>query len=99
MLTNLLMVMCKMLGNTCFLSKSKGNQTFLFAVSIYSIELLVLTLPLITFVNLEKPLNVLIRSGNQVIPTLHVSNIDCWDQMKSDISVSQSVVLGSTGGP
>ena len=99
MLTDLLIVMCKMLGNTCFLSKSKGNQTFLFAVSICSIELLVLTLSLITFVNLEKPLNVLIRSGNQVIPTLHVSKIDCWDQMKSDISVSQSVVLGSTGGP
>ena len=28
---------------------------------------MVLTLPLITFVNLEKPLNVLIRSGKQVI--------------------------------
>lgn len=93
MLTDLLMVTCKMLGNTCFLSKSKGNQTFLFSVGIYSIELLILTLPLITFVNLEKPLNVLIRSGNQVIPTLCVSKIDCWDQMKSDISISQSVVL------
>ena len=93
MLTDLLMVMCKCWGILCFLSKSKGNQTFLFAVGIYSIELLVLTLPLITFVNVEKPLNVLIRSGKQVIPTLHVSKIVCWDPVKSVITISQSVVL------
>lgn len=49
-----------------FSQKVTGIQTFLFAVGIYSIELLVLTLPLITFVNLEKPLNVsLWKVGNK----------------------------------
>lgn len=41
-----------------------------------NIEFLALTVPLIKFINLEKPWTYL-KNGKQVIPTLYISKVDC----------------------
>lgn len=90
-LADLFTVTCKMLGNISFRSKVKGNWTFVFALGISSMELLLLTLPLINFV--KKKNHWIPKNGKQVIPALYISKVYYQDQMKSGISISQNVVL------
>lgn len=72
------MVMWKILRNSVFAQKWKELRFSIFAFGISNVELLVLSLAVCKLGKAPE------CAHQQIVPTPHISKIDCWNQMRFD---------------